>query len=260
MGTATFTPVEGGFTFAKDLVQHIRAMYGDYFGISAAGYPEGHPQGDYKSDLKFLKEKVDAGADFIITQLFYDCDSFLDFVKDCREIGIQCPILPGIMPIYKYSSFKKMTDFCKTKVPQCILDDLSKIDKDNDADVQAYGIKLAITMCRKLIDNGVKGLHFYTLNLQKSIVKIMEGLNLLPESIQRTLPWRVSANANRQKEEVRPIFWANRPESYLHRTCSWEDFPAGRWGSDTLHFDEIDDYRLLVGIASKELVCIPLQF
>jgi len=74
-----------------------------------------------------LKQKIDAGADFVITQLFYDCDKFLKFVKDCREIGIKCPILPGIMPIYRYASFKKMTEFCKTYVPDCINQELAKL-------------------------------------------------------------------------------------------------------------------------------------
>lgn len=107
-------------------VTHIRAKYGDYFGVTVAGYPEAHPDAiaadglaspeAYQSDLAYLKRKVDAGADFIVTQLFYDTDVFLKFVNDCRQIGITCPIVPGIMPINNYMGFIRMTGFCKTKV------------------------------------------------------------------------------------------------------------------------------------------------
>ncbi len=99
---------DSNFKYAVDLVKYIRKEYGDYFGISVAGYPEGHPDGGYRKDLKYLKMKVDAGADFVITQLFYDVDKFLNFVKDCRKAGITCPILPGILPIINYNNFRRM--------------------------------------------------------------------------------------------------------------------------------------------------------
>jgi methylenetetrahydrofolate reductase (NADPH) len=92
------------------------------------GYPEGHIENpDIELDLKYLKEKVDAGADFIITQLFYDTELFLNWVAKCREIGINVPILPGIMPIQSYAGFKRMTTLCQTRVPQYILSDLEPI-------------------------------------------------------------------------------------------------------------------------------------
>lgn len=94
-GTETWEKTEGGFQYAIDLIKFIKQEFGDYFGIGVAGYPQGHPDGNYEEDLKFLKLKVDAGAEFIVTQLFYDVDQFLDFVKDCRKIGITVPILPG---------------------------------------------------------------------------------------------------------------------------------------------------------------------
>ncbi|KAK1273885.1 hypothetical protein QJS04_geneDACA013301 [Acorus gramineus] len=116
-GQDKFVQVAGGFACALDLVQHIRAKHGDYFGITVAGYPgeEGVSLEGYNNDLADLKRKVDAGADVIVTQLFYDTGIFLKFVNDCRQIGITCPIVPGLMPINNYKGFLRMTGFCKTK-------------------------------------------------------------------------------------------------------------------------------------------------
>ncbi|KAL5662965.1 hypothetical protein ACJX0J_023073, partial [Zea mays] len=181
-GQDKFVQVEGGFACALDLVQHIRSKYGDYFGITVAGYPEAHPdaiQGEggatleaYSNDLAYLKRKVDAGADLIVTQLFYDTDIFLKFVNDCRQIGITCPIVPGIMPINNYKGFMRMTGFCKTKIPSEITAALDPI-KDNEEAVRAYGIHLGTEMCKKIIASGIKTLHLYTLNVDKSALGIL---------------------------------------------------------------------------------------
>lgn len=110
---------EGGFQHAVDLVKFIREEYGDYFGICVAGYPEGHPDGflsgnlTFEEEMSFLKEKIDCGADLIITQMFFDVDVFLSFVKRCREMGIKVPILPGILPLMNFSGFQRMTGTTK---------------------------------------------------------------------------------------------------------------------------------------------------
>nr|CAD1822012.1 unnamed protein product [Ananas comosus var. bracteatus] len=233
-GQDKFVQVAGGFACALDLVQHIRTQYGDYFGITVAGYPEAHPdviQGEggatleaYSNDLAYLKRKVDAGADLIVTQLFYDTDIFFKFVNDCRQIGITCPIVPGIMPINNYKGFLRMTGFCKTKVPSEITAALEPI-KDNEEAVRAYGIHLGTEMCKKILANGIKTLHLYTLNMEKSALAI-----LMESRIVRSLPWRRPTNVYRAKEDVRPIFWANRPKSYIARTLGWDQYPQGRWG------------------------------
>jgi len=239
-GQDKFVQVEGGFACALDLVQHIRAKYGDYFGITVAGYPEAHPdaiQGEggatleaYTNDLAYLKRKVDAGADLIVTQLFYDTDIFLKFVNDCRQIGITCPIVPGIMPINNYKGFVRMTGFCKTKIPAEITAALDPI-KDNEEAVKAYGIHLGTEMCKKILASGIKTLHLYTLNMEKSALAILMNLGLIEESkVSRPLPWRPPTNVFRVKEDVRPIFWANRPKSYITRTLGWDQYPHGRWG------------------------------
>eukprot|EP00898_Chlorokybus_atmophyticus_P001234 jgi/Chlat1/2110/Chrsp17S02699 len=255
-GQDTFTAIEGGFACALDLVKYIRAEHGDYFGITVAGYPEAHPdsigesgeasQEAYQKDLHYLKQKIDAGGDMIVTQLFYDVDRFLQFVKDCRLIGINCPIVPGIMPINNYNGFKRMTGFCKTKVPKEVHDALEPI-KDNEEAVKAYGIHLGREMCKKLVDAGVKGFHLYTLNLEKSVLSILQQLGFVSSTrLPRALPWRPPTNARRHGEDVRPIFWANRPKSYISRTVDWDDFPHGRWGdSRSPAFGTLADYQFM---------------
>lgn len=255
-GQDKFVQVEGGFACALDLVNHIREKYGDYFGITVAGYPEAHPEviGEnglatpeaYASDLAYLKRKVDAGADLIVTQLFYDTDVFLKFVNDCRQIGINCPIVPGIMPINNYKGFMRMTGFCKTKIPQEVTDALEPI-KDNDEAVKAYGIHLGTEMCKKILASGIKQLHMYTLNMDKTALAILTNLGLIEESkIQRSLPWKRPANVNRVKEDVRPIFWANRPKSYLTRTVGWDQYPQGRWGdSRNASYGALSDHQFM---------------
>mmetsp|Transcript_7998 Transcript_7998/g.49408 ORF Transcript_7998/g.49408 Transcript_7998/m.49408 type:complete len:560 (-) Transcript_7998:194-1873(-) len=256
-GQETFVAAEGGFSCALDLIKFIRDKCGDVFGIGCAGYPEAHPDvicedpeqmaKNYHSDLMYLKEKIDAGADFIVTQLFYEVELFLKFVKDCREIGINCPILPGIMPIQSYGGFQRMTGFCKTKVPQFIKDALEPI-KDNDEAVKAYGIQLAVDMCRRILDSGASpGVHLYSLNMDRSVMAIVEQLHLTGESkIQRPLPWRPPTSTKRNGEMVRPIFWANRPKSYLQRTENWDSYPNGRWKeSSNAAFGTLSESKLI---------------
>ncbi|CAA2954613.1 probable methylenetetrahydrofolate reductase [Olea europaea subsp. europaea] len=181
-------------------VKHIRAQYGDFFGITVAGYPgwiansfslfsfsEGHPdviqngvatEEAYQNELAYLKKKVDAGGEVIITQLFYDTDIFLKFVNDWRQIGITCPVVPGIMPINNYKGFIGMTGFCKTKIPAEITAALDPI-KDNEEAVKAYGIHLGTEMCKKILASGIKTLHLYTLNMEKSALAILMNLGLI---------------------------------------------------------------------------------
>ncbi|XP_073441140.1 methylenetetrahydrofolate reductase (NADPH) [Dendrobates tinctorius] len=235
-----------GFNYAVDLVKHIRNEFDDYFDICVAGYPKGHPEAEScDSDLRHLKEKVDAGADFIITQLFFRSETFLRFVKDCRAIGIVCPILPGIFPIQGYGSLRQLVKLSKLEIPQEIMDVIEPI-KDNDAAIRNYGIDLAVSMCRELLDSGlVHGLHFYTLNREVATIDVLRRLGLWQEDPRRPLPWAMSAHPKRREEDVRPIFWASRPKSYIHRTQEWDDFPNGRWGnSSSPAFGELKDYYL----------------
>mmetsp|Transcript_2169 Transcript_2169/g.5508 ORF Transcript_2169/g.5508 Transcript_2169/m.5508 type:complete len:592 (-) Transcript_2169:476-2251(-) len=239
-GQEKFEQVEGGFSCALDLVKHIRATHGDYFGVCVAGYPEAHPdtivedpaqmEKNYWENIAYLKQKVEAGGEMIVTQLFYDVDVFVKFVADCRSVGITVPIVPGIMPVMTYGGFKRMTGFCKTKVPQDIAD-IIESNKDNEEAIKAYGVELGAQMCRRLLDAGVPGLHMYSLNLEKSALGILERLGFVSTAkIPRRMPWSlVPSGTKRGAEGVRPVFWAQRPASYLARTNAWESFPVARW-------------------------------
>ncbi|KAG2534302.1 hypothetical protein PVAP13_9NG282100 [Panicum virgatum] len=258
-GQDKFVQVEGGFACALDLVQHIRAKYGDYFGITVAGYPEAHPdaiQGEggatleaYTNDLAYLKRKVDAGADLIVTQLFYDTDIFLKFVNDCRQIGITCPIVPGIMPINNYKGFVRMTGFCKTKIPAEITAALDPI-KDNEEAVKAYGIHLGTEMCKKILASGIKTLHLYTLNMEKSALAILMNLGLIEESkVSRPLPWRPPTNVFRLQEE-----WAVPLKSVEDISERFTNFCEGKLTSSP--WSELDGLQPETKIIDDQLVKI----
>lgn len=244
--------IEGQLSYAVDLVQLIKEEFGDYFVIGVAGYPSGHPEcTSYADDLQHLKAKVDAGADFIITQLFFKAESFLKFVKDCRAIGINCPILPGILPIQAYQSLRHIVKLSRLEVPQEIIDAINPI-KENDEAIRNFGIDHAVQLCKTLLEAGdtdpettVPGIHFYTLNREVATVEILKKLGLWAEDVLRPLPWKLTANAARCKEEVRPIFWRSRPNSYVFRTSDWDEFPNGRWGnSSSPSFNELKTYHL----------------
>lgn len=244
---AEWQRVEGGFSYAYELVSHIRKKYGDQFCIGVAGYPEGHLEaGGKDADTGYLKHKVDCGADFVITQLFFDIDEYAGFLERCDKHGVDVPIIPGLFPIQTFDRFKKFVQFTGVKVPQHIWDALDPIHQD-DLAVRRYGVELCIQMCEKLRDLGVPGYHFYTLNLQSPVTRILEGLELTEGfAAERELPWRPSTHPSRREEDVRPIFWSNRPKSYLARTMDWEEFPNGRWGDrHSPSFGTLHDYYLL---------------
>lgn len=233
--------------YGTDMVRHIRESFGDYFTICVAGYPSGHPECEsYEKDLIYLKEKVDAGADFIITQLFFEAKTFIKFVKDCRDLGITIPIIPGIMPIQGYASLRHLVKLSQLEVPQDITDAVEAI-KDDDEAIRKYGVKQATAMCQELLDSGlIPGIHFYTLNREVATREVLSNLGMWKaDSNQRQLPWKSSANHRRVAEDVRPIFWAMRPKSYVHRTSDWDEFPNGRWGNSSApSFAELTDHHL----------------
>ncbi|XP_076030198.1 methylenetetrahydrofolate reductase (NADPH) [Oratosquilla oratoria] len=245
-GDESWSPPEDGFHYAVDLVRHIREEFGDYFIICIAGYPTGHPEAEsYESDLQHLKEKVDAGADFIITQLFFKAETFKNFVEDCRAVGITCPILPGIMPIQSYDSLRHIVKLSKLDVPQEIMEIVAPL-KDNDEAIRNFGIHQACELIKQLFLMDIApGIHFYTLNREVSTASILKQLGLWASSPRKPLPWRTAANFKRCTEDVRPIFWSTRPQAYVYRTQHWDEFPNGRWGSsESPAFGELKDYYL----------------
>lgn len=172
-------PSEGWFPDFKNaihLIRHLREKFGDQFSLGCAGYPEKHPEAsDFDTDLAHLKSKIDAGADFIITQLFFDNDSFFHFVERSRAAGIKVPIIAGIMPITNVAQLKKFTSMCGAIIPAQMQRDLEPIAADAEA-VHRYGVDWSTRQCNELLARGVDGLHFYTLNRSKSSRQIVENL------------------------------------------------------------------------------------
>ncbi|POR39339.1 Methylenetetrahydrofolate reductase [Tolypocladium paradoxum] len=243
-----WTATDGGFQYARDLVKHIRNTYGNHFDIGVAGYPEGCDDNKNEEELlDHLKEKVDMGASFIVTQMFYDADNFVRWVGKVRERGITIPILPGIMPIATYASFLRRANHMQCKVPDHWMNALEPV-KNDDVAVREIGKTLVAEMCRKLLANGIFHLHFYTMNLAQATRMVLEELSWAPSAerpLQPALPWKQSKGLGRRDEDVRPIFWRNRNKSYVLRTQDWDEFPNGRWGdSRSPAFGELDAYGI----------------
>ena len=164
------------FKYACDLVDFIKTG-GHDFSIGVAGYPEGHPESpSFQDDLDFLRQKIDAGADFIITQLFFDNEDFYRFRDRLEHLGIHVPVIPGIMPIQNFKQIQKMTSLCGTHIPQelrSIFTDEGKSDEDK----KKYGLDFTTKQCRDLLENGARGLHFYSLNRSSATKEIFTRLS-----------------------------------------------------------------------------------
>ncbi|OGW18360.1 MAG: methylenetetrahydrofolate reductase [NAD(P)H] [Nitrospinae bacterium RIFCSPLOWO2_12_FULL_47_7] len=169
-----FIKPENGFGFANELVTFIKKHYD--FCLGVAGYPEGHIECPDKAiDLENLKRKVDAGADFIITQLFFDNNRYFDFVDRALAIGIKVPIIPGIMPIANVSQTKRFTKMCGASIPSALMERLEK-NHENLPLVKEIGIEHATMQCEDLLSGGAPGIHFYTLNRSTATLRILESL------------------------------------------------------------------------------------
>jgi methylenetetrahydrofolate reductase (NADPH) len=175
-GQTSFIPVPGGFQHATDLIQHIRKHF--QFGVAAACYPEGHTESpDRYTDVKFAKLKVDQGADFLITQLFYDNKYFFEFVELAQKVGINVPIIPGVLPILSAPQIRRFTALCGASIPPELDRQLDKYAGDDNA-VRELGVEYATRQVRELWDNGAPGIHFYVLNRSYSVSKILRNLGL----------------------------------------------------------------------------------
>lgn len=169
-GMASF----GDFRYANELVAFIRAETGNVFHIEVGCYPETHPQAeDAFIDLKHLKRKMDAGADGAITQYFFNSDAFFRFVDDARRIGIDKPIVPGIMPIGNFFQLKRFSEICGAEIPRWI-DKRMRGYGDNNDSIREFGADLVASLCQKLHSGGVSSLHFYTLNRAKATLRVIE--------------------------------------------------------------------------------------
>ena len=166
----------GDFRFASDLVAFIRAEHGDWFHIEVGCYPEMHPQAeDAFADLQHFKAKVDAGADGAITQYFYNADAYFRFVDDVRRLGVDVPVVPGIMPISNFAQLRRFSEACGAEIPRWIGKRMQAYGDDVDA-IRDFATDFVARMCGRLLEGGAPGLHFYTLNLSKPTLNVLQQL------------------------------------------------------------------------------------
>ena len=174
-GESEFKPPVGGYSHANEMVSHIKE-FDDQFSIAVAGYPEKHIEAsDFDFDIRNLKRKVEAGAEIVITQLFYDNNDFYRFQDRCQKIGIDVPIIAGLMPILSANQIVRISSMCGAKIPHSLMQKLDKAGNNLQL-VQKIGIEHAIKQANELFEQGVHGIHFYVLNQRFHIAEIMESL------------------------------------------------------------------------------------
>jgi methylenetetrahydrofolate reductase (NADPH) len=167
-----------GFRHSRELVDEALAFEDGWFSVAVAGFPEVHPRAVSRdTDLRYLKAKVDAGASIVITQLFFDNDDYFRYVEDLRALGVEVPIVPGIMPVASAPQIRRFTSLCHSKIPPRLEELLVKVEDDNEAATQ-MGIEYASEQVQGLIDYGVPGIHFYSMNRSRSVKAIFENCGL----------------------------------------------------------------------------------
>ncbi len=186
IGQSEWTATEGGLSYSRELIEMIRTEF--EFAIGAACFPETHIHASSpEDDLRYLGEKVDAGARFLITQLFFDNAFYWDFVRRARELGIDAPIIPGIMPITNVGQIKKITELCGSVLSPQLVAELDARADDPEA-VAEFGVAYATLQCADLLEHGAPGIHFYTLNRSPATRAILSALKVFE-------PWRAPATA-----------------------------------------------------------------
>ncbi|HAN55895.1 MAG TPA: methylenetetrahydrofolate reductase [NAD(P)H] [Betaproteobacteria bacterium] len=168
----------GEFRYANELVEFIRSETGDWFNIEVAAYPEYHPQArSARDDLLNFKRKVDAGANSAITQYFFNADAYFNFVDEAAALGVNIPIVPGIMPIGNFSQLARFSDACGAEIPRWMRKQLEGYSDDIDS-IRAFGLDVVTDLCERLLKGGAPGLHFYTMNQAAATTEIWKRLGL----------------------------------------------------------------------------------
>ncbi|MFM2085676.1 MAG: hypothetical protein RLZZ237_545 [Pseudomonadota bacterium] len=166
----------GEFRYANELVEFIRAETGDHFHIEVAGYPEMHPQArSPQDDLQALVRKVQAGADSVITQYFYNADAYFQFIEQTQKVGINVPIVAGIMPITNYTQLLRFSEMCGAEIPRWVRLKLASFG-DDSASIKAFGLDVVTSLCERLLEGGAPGLHFYSLNQAAATTALWQRL------------------------------------------------------------------------------------
>ncbi|QFU00309.1 5,10-methylenetetrahydrofolate reductase [Halomonas sp. THAF5a] len=166
----------GELRYANELVEFIREETGDHFEIAVAAYPESHPQApSFERDLENFARKMKAGANLAITQYFFTADAYFHFVERARALGVEAPIVPGIMPITNYAKLARFSDACGAEIPRWIRKQLEAYGDDSEA-IAAFGEEVVSRLCQRLLDGGAPGLHFYTLNQAAPCLRILDNI------------------------------------------------------------------------------------
>ncbi|WP_298626675.1 methylenetetrahydrofolate reductase [NAD(P)H] [uncultured Zoogloea sp.] len=169
----------GELRYANELVEFIRAETGDHFHIEVAAYPEYHPQARTpQDDILAFKRKVEAGADSAITQYFYNVDAYLHFRDECAALGVNVPIVPGIMPIVSFSKLARFSDACGAEIPRWMRRKFEAFGDDSDS-IKAFGLDVVSELCEKLLAAGAPGLHFYSMNQSAATLAICQRLGII---------------------------------------------------------------------------------
>ncbi|HEY7329835.1 MAG TPA: methylenetetrahydrofolate reductase [NAD(P)H] [Gemmataceae bacterium] len=175
-GETTFVPPPDGYCHGNELVAHIRRRHGADFGVAVAGYPEKHIESpDHTSCLRHFKNKVNAGADIAITQLFYDNADFFSFLEAARALGVTKPIIPGLLPVLSAKQVRRITSLCGSKIPTALQAKLEAAGED-DGKAEEVGIRQCVAQAAELLRRGVPGIHFYVLNKSSHMSRIMAQL------------------------------------------------------------------------------------
>ena len=171
----------GDFKYAEDLVKFIRQEFGDELHLEVAAYPDFHPESASPlTDIQYLKRKFDVGASSAITQYFYNADSYFAFVDEAQHMGVSAPIVPGIMPITNYATLVRFSDACGADLPRWIRARLEQYQNDEDS-LKAFGVDVVTHLCHDLLDNGIPGLHFYSLNKAEPTTQICRNLGIIEQ-------------------------------------------------------------------------------
>jgi len=182
-GMTEFRPVKDGFRYAKDLVKLAASL--NTFSIGVAVYPEGHIETpSIELDMIYTKEKVDAGADFAITQMFFQNHFFYDFMERAQSAGIHIPIIPGIMPVMDIGRIKRFSQICGATLPGALVERMEKAG-DSPEDARKIGIEFTVKQCDDLLKNGVRYFHFFTLNQGEVVTEILDNLDLTLGQLNR---------------------------------------------------------------------------
>lgn len=287
-GEEYWTPNPGEFVYAIDLVKYIRKEYGEWFCIGVAAYPEGHadvthPETlDPKDDIPFLAEKVRAGADFILTQLFYDTDRFTKFDTMLKEYDSatfdNIPLIPAIMPIQSYQTLMRMTSLSHASLPKDIHDRIDAVKNDDEA-VKRIGVEVSIAMIHDIkakSNNRIRGSHFCTLNLERSVALTLTGSGLFVKTSRDSSPVRKALDPNNRaiednattndKSQEHSIDASNvgladsstdaeqavatsEGQGSKGREATWDEYPNGRFGdSRSPAYGELDGWGVSLGV------------